>query len=280
MENSDGIPGRDGSDDDPFNVVLDEEFVRSARIKEADLHPREGGARAARGRLRARVGIALMVLAAAGLAATAFVALGPSPGKPGRPAGSSPSAPAGHASASATASASASASDRPAVPLDAAFPAEVTGASGAHYTRVAAKVLASCTEADSVGPRLISMIGAGKGCVGEQVALYKDARNDQYNLAVFTMRDPADTVRLVTELSSAFDDHQVGAQAPPPGSGLPTPAAGSGLVQAFTGSGRAMVVGLGQWSDGRRSDYQELVDSLSPLLKGVTDKVTAYEGRG
>jgi hypothetical protein len=101
--------------------------------------------------------------------------------------------------------------------------------------------------------------------------------DDQFNLAVFTMKDPHDTVKLVTELSMAFDDYEVGAQAPPPDSGLPTLPADSGLVQAFTGQQRAMVVGLAQWSNGRTSDYQKLVGRLEPLLTAVSKNVAHYE---
>ncbi|MFF1907295.1 hypothetical protein [Kitasatospora sp. NPDC058218] len=193
------------------------------------------------------------------------------------PAAPSPTAPSAGAQSATTPPAAAE--SRPAVPLEQAFPAEVRADSGTVYTKVAAKTLDSCTFQDSVGPRLISMIKRSKGCVSHQVALYKDARNNQFNLSVFTMREPADTVHLVTQLAMAFDDYQVGAQAPPPGSGLPTLAPDSGMIQAFTGTGRAMVVGLGQWSDGRQSDYQELTDRLDPLLKGVTANVSAHETR-
>ncbi|MEV6209028.1 hypothetical protein [Kitasatospora sp. NPDC051914] len=171
-------------------------------------------------------------------------------------------------------------SDRPMVPPAEAFPAQVKGAGGAVFTKVGAVVLKSCTEPDSVGPLLATMIEESRGCVGEQVALYKDAQNNQFNLAVFTMKDPADTVKLVTRLTMAFDSYQVGAQAPPPGSGLPTLPPDSGMVQSFTGQGRAMVVGLGQWSDGRVAEYQKPVDRLEPLLEGVSEKVAAYEEAG
>ncbi|MEV5988482.1 hypothetical protein AB0L85_26310 [Streptomyces sp. NPDC052051] len=135
----------------------------------------------------------------------------------------------------------------------------------------------SCTEPDSVGSALAAEINAGKGCLGEEIALYKDARDNQFNLAVFTMKDCQETVKLMTQLSMNFGDFEVAAQAPPPGSGLPTLPADSGMVQAFTGQGRAMVVGLGQWSDGRTSEYQELVDRLQPLLNAVSKNVAHYE---
>ncbi|WP_037603533.1 hypothetical protein [Streptacidiphilus rugosus] len=179
----------------------------------------------------------------------------------------------------ASASASASApgvSTRPQVPLRQAFPAQVK-AGGAVYTKVGAATLSSCTLADSVGPRLIAMINTSHGCVGEQVALYKDKQDDQFNLAVFTMKDPEDTLRMVNELSMAFQDFEVGAQAPPPSSGLRTLPPDSTMVQAFTGSGRAMVVGLGQWSDGRAADLQGLEDRLQPLQDAVGRTVFAYE---
>ncbi|MGW0859636.1 hypothetical protein, partial [Streptomyces sp. NPDC002690] len=123
-------------------------------------------------------------------------------------------------------------------------------------------------------------IGAGAGCVGEQVALYEDDQKNQFSLAVFTMKDPGDTVKAIKELSSAFDDYQVAVQAPPPGSDLPTLPADSGLVQAFDGYGRVMTVGMGQWSDGRDADLQQLVDRLGPLQRAVSDKAAAYEGSG
>jgi hypothetical protein len=93
---------------------------------------------------------------------------------------------------------------------------------------VAALTMPSCTQPDSVGPRLIEMINESKGCVGEEIALDKDGHDNQSNLAVLTMNDPQNTLR-----------HK-----------------------------RAMVVGLGQWSDGRTSDYQKLVDRLEPAPQG------------
>ncbi|MEU6218941.1 hypothetical protein ABZ845_15665 [Streptomyces sp. NPDC047022] len=165
---------------------------------------------------------------------------------------------------------------RPVIPPTEAFPAHVGGGTGT-FTKLGAATLKSCTERDSVGPNLAAMIAESKGCVGEEIALYKDAHDNQFNLAIFTMKDPQDTVKLVTRLTMAFDDYEVAAQAPPPGSGLRTLPADSGMVQSFTGEGRAMTVGLAQWSDGRTRDYQQLVDHLEPLLKKVSENVTRYE---
>ncbi|MFK0258011.1 hypothetical protein [Streptomyces sp. NPDC090445] len=177
----------------------------------------------------------------------------------------------------AAAAPSPSVADRPMIGLADAFPDQVTDPAGGTYTKVGAVALKSCTEPDSVGPLLADYIAQGKGCVGEQVALYKDAKDNQFNLAVFTMKDPMDTVMLVTRLGSAPMDYQVGAQAPPPASGLKTLPPDSGMVQSFTGQGRAMVVGLGQWSDGATRDYQPLVERLTPLLNSVSDRVARYE---
>ncbi|WP_437083855.1 hypothetical protein [Streptomyces sp. enrichment culture] len=170
-----------------------------------------------------------------------------------------------------------SASDRPVVPLADAFPEKVPDGKGGNFTKVGAVTLKSCTEPDSVGPALANMIDAGKGCLGEHVALYKDGQNNQFNLAVFTMRDPQDTVTLVMRLGGNPTDYQVGAQAPPPGSGLKTLPPDSGMVQAFTGQGRSMVVGLAQWADGGTRDYQALVGRLDPLLKDVSNRVARHE---
>ncbi|MBD3580386.1 MULTISPECIES: hypothetical protein [Streptomyces] len=170
-----------------------------------------------------------------------------------------------------------SASDRPVIPLADAFPEKVPDGRGGNFTKVGAVTLKSCTEPDSVGPALANMIDAGKGCLGEHVALYKDGQNNQFNLAVFTMRDPQDTVTLVMRLGGNPTDYQVGAQAPPPGSGLKTLPPDSGMVQAFTGQGRSMVVGLAQWADGGTRDYQALVGRLDPLLKDVSNRVARHE---
>ncbi|MCH0542160.1 hypothetical protein I3F58_21915 [Streptomyces sp. MUM 203J] len=171
----------------------------------------------------------------------------------------------------------AAAADRPVIPLEQAFPPEVSDGRGGTYTKVGAAALESCTEPDSVGPTLIAHIEEGEGCLGEHIALYKDAQNNQYNLAVFTMKDPKDTVRIVTELTMAFHDYQVAAQAPPPDSGLPVLPPDSGLIQAFNGQGRAMVAGLAQWSDGAHRDFQDLGERLNPLLRKVSENVGRHE---
>ncbi|MFD4656212.1 hypothetical protein ACFWP2_11350 [Kitasatospora sp. NPDC058444] len=260
------------------NITLDEDFIRAAGLKEKDIH-RPAGAPPGPKRVWPR-NLAL-ALAAAAVTAGAFALLRPSDEGDGAPAAAAPTVaatPDATPSVSASAARASAAPDASLLPLDQLFPAQVTAAGGEVYTRVGSTVMKSCVEPDSVGPRLIGMIRASKGCLGEQIALYTDSAKNQYNLAVFTMADPKDTVHLVTELSMAFDDYQVGAQAPPPASGLATLPPDSGMVQAFSGAGRAMVAGLGQWSDGRATDYKTLVEKhLSPLQKAVAQAVFAHE---
>ncbi|WP_406729543.1 hypothetical protein WJ438_40605 [Streptomyces sp. GD-15H] len=254
-------------DDDKWNVVPDDDFVRSATVKDGPVPARK----------RVWPRNAALAIAAATVTTAALLALKQHTNSSSRePEAAAPaattSAPVPRVSATA-----AGAAERPMIPLAEAFPVHVADGNGGTFTRLGSVVLKSCTELDSVGPVLAAEIAAGKGCLGEEIALYKDAHDNQFNLAIFTMKDPQETVKLVTQLSMNFNDYQVAAQAPPPGSGLPTLPADSGMVQAFTGQGRAMVVGLGQWSDGRTSEYQKLVDRLEPLLAAVSKNVARYE---
>ncbi|MFJ4845264.1 MULTISPECIES: hypothetical protein [unclassified Streptomyces] len=169
------------------------------------------------------------------------------------------------------------ADERPMAPPAELFPARMANGTDGVFTRLGATVMESCTARDSVGPSLAGRIRASKGCVGEEIALYKDAHGDRFNLAVFTMKDPRDTLRLVTWLMTNFGDYQVAAQTPPRGSGLPVLPADSGMVQSFAGVGRVMIVGLAQWSDGRVRDYQELTDRLQPLVQGAARNIARYE---
>lgn len=265
MHDGDPTSGQNQPDrDERWNVPLDDDFVKAATIVEGPWRGSAGDASPKRVWPR---NLAL-ALAAAALTFAVFKVVQPAPDTTGTRSGGAATATASAAGAAAT--------DRPQIPLAQAFPATVT-AGGALYTKVGAATMSSCTRPDSVGPRLIAMIKESKGCVGEQIALYKDKQNDQFNLAIFTMKDPKDTVRLVTELTMAFDDFEVGAQAPPPASGLRTLPPDSTMVQAFIGGGRAMVAALGQWSDGRATDLQALEDRVSALQEAIGKNVFAYE---
>lgn len=280
MPNNHEMPnGRSGRDDDEWN-----DFVRRFEAEGADGTNGSALRPAPRPRRVWPRNLAL-ALAAAGATLAVLKYTGSSPyegtAAPAQtastPTGAAPAAPSTAPKRGAQA---AVIDTRPMTPLADLFPAEVKGASGATFTRLGSKALESCTEPGSVGPRLAAMIKGGAGCVGEQIAFYKDDRNNQFNMAVFTMKDQRDTLRVVTELGMAFDDYQVAVQAPPAGSGLPALPADSGLVQSFSGYGRVMVVALGQWSDGRTADFQRLVDGMKPLHDEVARRVGAHEGTG
>ena len=270
MRNDDPGRSRDKSDDEQWN-----EFVKAvaaeqeAERRAAEPRPKRVWPRNAAMALGAA---ALTLLGVELLQSSADTSAPPAPPAAAAIAALTPTAAAAGTPTSAAA-------EHPPIPLDQVFPAEVKTASGAVYTRVASAALPSCTERDSVAPALIAMIKAGKGCVAEQVALYKDAQDDQFNLALFTMKDPLDAFDLVTGLSRDFEDFEVGAQAPPPASGLRTLPPDSGMVQAFGSGGRGMVAALGQWADGRSTDRQQLVDRLTPLHDAVAKTVFAYESR-
>ncbi|MFF2197078.1 hypothetical protein [Streptomyces sp. NPDC058157] len=259
-----GPDGPDGPDEDEWNVVLDEDFVRGASIHESAATGRSRTWPLVLGLFLLMGLLALVTLEMSDPADEERVTARPrrTPAATATPAPAAPAAPA---------------AGRPMVPLAEVFPAEVADGSGSAFTRVDAKVLGSCTEPDSVGPRLAAMITEGKGCVGEQVALYQDAEDNRFGLAVFTLADPQDTLRVVTGLTTAYEDHQVGVPVPSAASGLPLPGPGTGRVQSFTGAGRVAVVGLGQWSDGRDADLRRLADRLGPLQEAVGRNVDRYE---
>ncbi|MBK3628832.1 hypothetical protein JHN59_29185 [Streptomyces sp. MBT49] len=264
--NENPLPNHHRPDGDQLNVVRNDDFVRWASINEGPVPARK---RAWPRKVALAVAAATAVTAA--LLAVSDTTSSAPEHETAAPA-TTTAAPPPRASAT-----SARAAERPMIPLSKAFPVHVADGNGGTFTRLGSAVLKSCTEPDSVGSALAAEIAAGSGCLGEEIALYKDTHNNQFNLAIFTMKDSQETVKLVTQLTMNFNDYEVAAQAPPPGSGLPTLPADSGMVQAFTGQGRAMVVGLGQWSDGRTSEYQKLVDRLEPLLKAVSKNVAGYE---
>lgn len=161
--------------------------------------------------------------------------------------------------------------------LAAVTPAQAFPATAAGYTRVGATAVKDCTGADSVGATLAGIITQGDGCLGLDFALYKDSSNNEYSFAVFTMKNPYDAVDIIDALSAHPTDYQVAVQLPPPGSVLRALPASSGLVQAFTSYGHLVVVGMAQWSDGRTSDYQQLVQKLSPLLDAVAKEAAKHD---
>ncbi|WP_404870496.1 hypothetical protein ACI1MP_35220 [Kitasatospora griseola] len=156
-----------------------------------------------------------------------------------------------------------------AIPLT-VFPEKVQG-----YTLVAKAANPDCTGSDLVGPSLAGLIIQGHGCLGVDVALYKDADGNQYNLALFTMKDPMDGVRLVNVLAEHVESYQVAVQLPPDGSGLRRLPADSPRVQGFAVADHGMLVGMAQWSDGRTVDFDKLSARLTPLTSAVTRGILA-----
>ncbi|MFJ5809697.1 hypothetical protein OG906_02320 [Streptomyces sp. NBC_01426] len=288
MPNDNEIPaGRSGPDEDEWN-----DFVRRVEAEDPARQPSSGAGLAPRPRRVWPLNLGLALLAAG----AAFGVLKYTTGSPedggtvSAPAASAPAKSAAVAPSAAPSAvpsavpsrgnAVAAAGARPMMPLAELFPAKVKGGPGTTFTRVGSVVMESCTEPAGVGHRLAAMIDDSAGCVGEQTALYKDDRENQFTLAVFTMKDPRDTLRMVSELAMAFDDYQVAVQVPPAGSGLATLPADSGLVQGFVGNGRVMLVAMGQWSDGRTADFQSLVDRMQPLQDEVSRKIGAHEQAG
>lgn len=150
------------------------------------------------------------------------------------------------------------------------FPQTVRGTNGTVYTLVTAGALNNCVNSDMVGPTLAGLFVQSKGCVGGEGALYKDAAKDQFNMTVFTLKDPVDAASIVTDLSMSPSDFEVGVLAPPAGSGLLTLPATSGIIQQFASSGHYMGVFMAQWSDGRAADYSSLQKLLTPLQNAVS----------
>ncbi len=150
------------------------------------------------------------------------------------------------------------------------FPAQIQG-----YTLVAGVARSSCTGPDTVAPTLAGLITQGHGCLGVDLALYKDAEGNQYNVALFTMADHGDGVHLVNFLSSHADSFEVAVHVPPTDSGLRRLPTDSGRVQNFAANGHGLVVGSAQWSDGRTTDLAKLSDQLSPLTDAVIKNLPA-----
>ncbi len=141
------------------------------------------------------------------------------------------------------------------------------------YTLVAKTSTPHCTGPDTVAPALAGLITQGHGCAGVGLALYRDGDGNQYNLALLTMKDPADIPHLLTVLASHPEAHQVAVQLPPKDSGLRELPADSGLVQGFAAYGHGLLIGAGQWSDGRTAEFDKLSARLQPLTEAVSKQL-------
>ncbi|MGW3042724.1 hypothetical protein ACWC9T_22390 [Kitasatospora sp. NPDC001159] len=258
-----------GSGDDLWEDFV-KEFEKNNAVREpsAAEQARPPARRNARRRLLLPVAAALLV--AAGTGAYLLRPSNPAPAAP--PALAAPATPdrSPHV-ATPLISASPTASGAPisAMPLS-VLPTQVQG-----YTLVASVARSNCTGPDTVAPTLAGLITQGHGCLGVNLALYKDAEGNQYNVALFTMADQGDGVHLVSFLSSHADSFEVAVHVPPTDSGLRRLPADSGRVQGFAAYGRGVLVGSAQWSDGRTTDLDKLSDQLSPLTDAVIKNVPA-----
>ncbi|GLW70920.1 hypothetical protein Kpho02_32190 [Kitasatospora phosalacinea] len=256
------------------NAQHEASAAERAQQQQQQQQPSPPQGRRSRGRVLVPLAVALLVAAGAGAYALrptrSEPTAAPAPSAPASRSASpsAPAPPAAAASASTAASALAGSvpSDEPtsAAPLS-VFPEQVQG-----YTLVAKTTKPVCTGADTVAPTLAGLITQGKGCLGVDLALYKDADGNQYNLVLFTMKDQREAMELGLSLGSRTDDYQVAVQLPPPGSGLRELPADSGLVQSVTGLGHSLMVSMGQWSDGHSGDFNTLVQKLTPLTKAVS----------
>ncbi|MFF2080095.1 hypothetical protein ACFVXG_35710 [Kitasatospora sp. NPDC058162] len=156
-----------------------------------------------------------------------------------------------------------------AVPLS-VFPARVQG-----YTRVSAEARASCTSTDTVAATLAGLITQSQGCLGVELALYKDADGNQYNLGLLTLKDQGDLAHVMTVLGSHPESRQVAIHLAPKDSGLRPLPLDSPFVQGFSAYGHSMLVGSAQWSDGRGSDLDQLSKLLARLTNAVITNVPA-----
>lgn len=156
------------------------------------------------------------------------------------------------------------------IPISQLYPKTVHGPNGSVYTLVTAGPLHNCIDSDMVGPTLAGLFARSNGCAGGEGALYKDSSNDQFNMTVFTLKDPVDVITIVNDLAMDQSDFEVGALQPPAGSGLTALSATSGIIQQFGSAGHYMGVFMAQWSDGRTADYGSLQDLLTPLQNNVS----------
>ncbi|MFE1316041.1 hypothetical protein [Kitasatospora phosalacinea] len=226
-----------------------------------------------RSRRRVLVPLAVALLIAAGAGAYALRPTDSEPAAAPAPSASpsasasrsaSPSAPVSPSTSASALSGSAPSDDPTATLPLSVFPAQVEG-----YSLVKKTTSPVCTGAETVSPILAGLIVQGSGCLGVDQALYKDADGNQYNLVLFTMKDPAEAAHLVMSLAEIADKPQVVGLVPPADSGLRHLPDDSGTVQHFVGLSHHIMIGTAQWSDGRSKDFNILVEQLSPLANSV-----------
>ncbi|MFF9647206.1 hypothetical protein [Kitasatospora aureofaciens] len=258
-----------GSGDDQWEDFV-KEFEKNNAVREPNVAEQASRPVRRNPRRRLPLPVAAALLVAAGTGAYLLRPSSPAPAAPPALAAPAPSDRSPHvATPSISASSTTSGAPVSAMPLS-AFPAQIQG-----YTLVASVARSNCTGPDTVAPTLAGLITQGHGCLGVDLVLYKDAEDNQYNVALFTMADQGDGAHLVSFLSSHADSFQVAIHVPPTDSGLRRLPADSGRVQNFAAHRHGVVVGSAQWSDGRTTDLDKLSDQLSPLTDAVIKNVPA-----
>ncbi|QKW18283.1 hypothetical protein HUT16_03670 [Kitasatospora sp. NA04385] len=258
--------GRSGDD-------LWEEFVKEYEKDNAVREPsaaeraeqagaRRPGPRRSRRRLLLPLSVALLVVA--GTAAYAYDTVRSTP-PTAPPAAASPARPGSSASPGSSAAPADPAGLSDAAPTAAAplsvFPERVQG-----YTLVKKVANPVCTGADTVAPTLAGLIAQGKGCLGVDLAMYRDAAGNEYNLVLFTMKDADDAKQLLLWLGDHIGTYPVVVQLPPDDSGLRQLPADSGLVESYAAQGNYLLAGMAQWADGHTGNFNDLVARLTPLI--------------
>ncbi|MFI6154313.1 hypothetical protein ACIBCA_16705 [Kitasatospora sp. NPDC051170] len=215
--------------------------------------------------------LAAALLVVAGVSAYTLTKADPDPAPAAAPA-PAPSVSAQPAAAAPAASNSPSEKALSGVP-DSAIPMSVFPAQVEGYTLLSGVTQPSCTSAESVGPSLAGLITQGQGCVGVDFALYRDAEGNQYNLALFTMKDQMDSIHIINVLAVHPESYQAGVQVPAKDSGLRVLPEKSPFVEGFSSLGHGMLLGKGQWSDGRGTDFDKLQGKLTALTAAVMKNV-------
>lgn len=162
------------------------------------------------------------------------------------------------------------------IPPSRAFPDAVPGPSGEQYTKVDDIALPDCTELQSFSASLAAAAAQIHGCRAMDIALYKDAENNQFNLVLVTMQDPASSAALFAAVHANPAGFPVKAQRPPTGSGLPPLGVGTLKMQTFISKDRVFIVGTGQWANGSADRQQQLTDLLNPLTVAVAKQASVY----
>ncbi|RKE17647.1 hypothetical protein [Streptomyces sp. TLI_171] len=222
MRSSDPDGPAPGGDDPDWDLTLDEEFVRSATIREDLLHggPADPAPRA--GRRRLVLGVSAAILAAVGGGLLYLPAADQAEPRPSAaPAAPTPPPPPGPVSAAAPAPSPTlpALPDGYTVPLDAFFPATLPAGVGPDFVRVSAADLPSCTDLPGIAARERETVRRAGRCAAAQSAVYT-IRDNRFTLIVLTMATDQEAFDLMNALSKPTEPDENGYLAGPAGVSL------------------------------------------------------------